>query len=70
MAKSAQNLIELYETLHRMHTGSTDKGFWIKNGTDGVYIADKRLNDLLWQLQLEAYQEIADRFPPLPEGTI
>lgn len=70
MAESTQSLLERYETLKRMHTGSAGKNFRLCSSPDQIYIKDKRLNDLLWQLQLETYQEIADRFPPLPEGTI
>lgn len=61
------DLVQRYETLKALHTGSSGRTFSIgSTGDYAVYIEDKRLNDLLFALMMEARDEIAHRFPPNP----
>lgn len=71
-ALSDKDLISLRDRLQKLYTGSTDKKFIISDhniqalqgfiSPQYVIIQDKRLNNLLFELFIEAHNELCNRF--------
>lgn len=61
-------LMELNRDLQRLHTGASNKKFYVGDGThrvepnNVVFLEDQRFSDLLWNLFIESYNEICNRF--------
>ena len=61
-------LINLHEALKELHTGSCDKAFFLGdalrtiNSANAVILRDQRINDMLWELYVESYNELCGRF--------
>lgn len=65
LGMSNRNLVVYYESLKELHTGAISKKFCIREPDScvEVFVRDERLNELLWTLQVEAFNEIHRRFP-------